>query len=142
MLKSLEIFLRANSPERALRKIFVQENLLNLSKNNKNWWHFPHPQLMMEAPIQAGTAKNMGPTFPSSQSGATVSPQEDQVAEALFQTRRAVRFRATFHHPQLIGQKLYSRHDRIRIMGPNPLDPSLLVGRDSMPGEQGEKPTG
>ena len=61
-----------------------------------------------------------------------LSPQL-QVAEALFQASIAVRLRATFHNSQL----------RSSIpgweMGPNPLGPSSLVGRDFMPGEAGWK---
>ena len=38
--------------------------------------------------------------------------------------------------PELNGLRmLYSRHNRLRILGLNPLDSSSLVGRDSMPGE-------
>ena len=57
-----------------------------------------------------------------------LSPQL-QVAEALFQASIAMRLRATFHNSQL----------RSSIpgweLGPNPLGPSSLVGREFTPGE-------
>lgn len=121
--------------------MFTQGNR-SLSKKHKGWWHCPSLQLStvgaLTQLVQPGTwgfhlpqLSVWGHRISPGGTGHQhfLSPHQVHVVEVLPKARIAERSRTTFHHPQIMGQKICPRHSRLTIWNPNPLDPSSLMGR-------------
>lgn len=138
--KISEIVLRAFMKKIYSRKLFIQENLLNLTKNSENLWHLGHDSLppplhthsSMWWKLHSGqlTPKQWDSSTTSPQSRATISPWRGKlpvflipphtqlhVAEVKFQVSTAERLGSPFTYPALTGRwTLEARNSRQRIL--------------------------